>query len=290
MTNLDLNGLLVIDPASALGPLAEANAPLKLVLGQLTKPLADAVAGTPLGTTGISGTLGVVEGSCTAGPGTASGDATIANSKLILDLAGQKLVLANLPANPPPNTEVPIDLEKATAVITGAVKTQLETMLAAPGAASGPLAPLAALPELLQTQVIEAVVNATRAQLLEPLGDNVFNLVLNRQIRIGDDAIKVRAFDLNVIPAAAQAVGASLVNLQIGNAACGPSGRVQAAPAAPKATASPTALPTAVSAGYSSTPDRSTQGDDSTNTIVLGAFALLVTVGAGFVSYRRLRA
>ncbi|MCW2826788.1 MAG: hypothetical protein JWQ67_404, partial [Marmoricola sp.] len=81
-----------------------------------------------------------------------------------------------------------------------------------------------------------------------------------------------------------------LVNLQIGNAACGPSGRI-AAVAAPAAPAAPAAIPTGVSAGYESVPTQyADQGDSSTNTVVLGAFALLVATGAGLVAFRRPRA
>jgi hypothetical protein len=289
LTNLDLSDTLVVDPESALGQLAAANAPLQAVLSQITGPLADAVAATPLGTTGLGGTLGVIEGSCTSGPGTASGEANIVDTELTLDIAGQKVVLAKLPAKPAPNTEVPVNLDAATGVILGAVKTQLETMLAAPGG-TGPLAPLGALPDALQDQVVTAIVDATREQLLTPLAENVLNIVLNRQVRTGDDAIKVRAFDLTVLPAATEQLGADLVNLQIGNAACGPAGRAAAAAPPAAEAAAPTALPTAVSAGAASMPGQHAhQGDSSANAIVLGAFALLVASAAGFVTLRRLR-
>ncbi len=288
LTNLDLSDTLVVDPASALGPLAQANAPLKAVLSQVTGPLAAAVAGTPLGTTGITGTLGAVEGRCTASPGTASGTANIVDSKLILDLAGQKLVLANLPAHPAPNTDVPIHLDAATAVILGAVKTQLTTMLAADGA-TGPLAPLGALPDALQDQVITAIVNATREQLLTPLSDNVLKLTLNKQVRPTKDSIRVNAIDLQVLPAAKAQLGASLASAQIGNVVCGPSGReATAAPAAPAPKAP--RLPTAVSAGYGDMPAQyATPGSSHTADLMLAAFAVLVATGAGAVTFRRLR-
>jgi hypothetical protein len=287
--NLDLSDTLVVDPESALGPLAEANAPLQQVLGQITGPLADAIADTPLAPSGLGGTLGAIEGSCVSENGRATGDANIVDTRLTLNVAGQEVVLANLPANPPPNTEVPVNLDEATAVILGAVRTQLETMLAAPGAGTGPLAPLAALPDALQEQVVEALVDATRDQLLAPLGENVVRIILNKQTRTGPDQIRVTALDLALLPALEDQLDAPLVGLQLGNVVCGPSGqaRAAAAPAAP----APTALPTAVSAGLEHAPQTApTQHEDGRNAIVLGAFAVLVVTGAGFVTYRRLRA
>lgn len=287
--NLDLSGTLVIDPESALGPLAEANAPLQQVLGQITGPLSDAVAGTPLGPSGLGGTLGVVEGSCLAEGGSASGEANIIDTELTLNVAGQELVLARLPANPPPNTEVPVNLDEATAVVLGAVRTQLTSMLGSPDAASGPLAPLAALPDALQKQVVEALVDATRDQLLKPLGENAVKLILNKQTRPTEDSIRVSAIDLSVLPVAREQLDAPLVGLQIGNVVCGPNGRTAAA--APAAPNKPSALPTAVSAGYESVPGTgASTAEDHRNTIVIGAFALLMTVGAGVVGLRRLRA
>src|SRR6478672_8794063 len=62
LTNLDLSHTLVVDPNSALGPLAQANAPLKAVLSQITGPRqrnrehrgqqADARCGRPEGRAG----------------------------------------------------------------------------------------------------------------------------------------------------------------------------------------------------------------------------------------------
>ena len=291
--NLDLSDTLVIDPESALGPLAEANPGLQQVLGQISKPLAEGIADTPLAPSGLRGTLGVVEGSCLSENGSATGDANIVDTQLTLNVAGQEVVLAKLPANPPPNTRVPVNLDEATAVVLGAVKTQLEDMLASPAASgTGPLAPLGALPEALQKQVVEALVAATREQLLKPLGDNVLSLVLNKQSRPSEGAIRVSAIDLSVLPVAREQLGAPLASVQIGNVVCGPNGeRAAAAPAPPKQPKQPSGLPTAVSAGYDSAPGAvAPQGEDHRNTIVLGAFAVLVSTGAGFVVARRLRA
>ncbi len=289
--NLDLSDTVVIDPDSPAGQADAANAPLQQVLAQVSGPLADAVAGTPLASSGLGGSLGVVEASCTSGPNSATGNANIADSKLTLDVAGQEVVLANLPAHPAPNTHVPVNLDAATGAITDAVQTQLETMLAAPDAGTGPLAPLAAAPQAIQDQAITAVVDATREQLLTPLGENVFDLVLNKQNRTGNDQIRVSAIDLSILPAAREQLGGPLAAIQIGNVVCGPSGRVAAAAApAPEAPAAPAAVPTAVSAGLASAPGSHAPGDDSHNGIVLGAFAILTAGGTALVAIRRLQA
>ncbi len=284
LTNLDLSQTLVVDPQSALAPLAEANAPLQTVLGSITKPLADAVRDTPLGPTGLGGTLRAVDASCTARRTVASGGAHLVDTRLTMNVAGQEVVLADLPANPPPNTEVPVHLEKATGAVLGAVQTQLETMLAAPDASSGPLAPLAALPQALQDQVVTAVVEGTRDQVLKPLDEQLVHLVLNKQSRPSAGTIRVSALDLEVLPAAKEQIGASLVQLRIGNVVCGPNG----APPPPDRPHRPTGLPTAVSAGASG-PSAVAPGDDSENGVVLAGFAILLAGGVGLVGLRGLR-
>ena len=278
--NLDLSDTLVIDPESALGPLAEANPALQTVLSGVTAPLADAVAQTPLGDTGLRGSLDAVAGSCTAGPGTASGDAHLTAARITLTVAEKQVVLAELPTRPAPNTRVPVNLEAATQAIVDAVRTQLE------GSFEGALAPLAALPQELQDQVVEALVEAAREQLLAPLGDNVLDLVLNKQTRTGEDQIRVSAIDLSVLPAAREQLDAPLARVQIGNVVCGPNGGV--AVAAPAAAPS-SSLPTGVSGGLESAP--ASAGPETSGTAVtLAAFALLVGAGAALSVLRRLRA
>ncbi len=278
--NLDLSDTLVIDPESALGPLAETNPALQTVLGGVTGPLADTVAQTPLGDTGLTGTLDAVAGSCTAGPGTASGDAFLSNARITLTVADQQVVLADLPTHPAPNTHVPVNLDGATQAIVDAVRTQLE------GSFEGALAPLAELPAQLQDQVVEALVEATREQLLQPLGDNVLDLVLNKQTRTGKDQIRVSAVDLSVLPAAREQLDAPLAGVQIGNVVCGPNGGV--AVAAPAAAPS-SSLPTGVSGGLESAPVSPAPRTPG-NTVTLAAFALLVGAGTALSVLRRLRA
>ncbi len=281
---LDLTGLIVADPASPLAPLNEV---LASVLGPLSTALDTAVgqARTQFGDLGLVAGLGALEGRCTARLGSADGDAILANAQIRVVLPAQapqpSLVLLDLPVHPQPNTHLATDLSDVLDMIIEALETNLNDAI------SGVADPLNLITDTIQT----TLVNAIREQVegnLAPLEQNLLEVVLNRQIRPTNDSIKVRALDLQLLPVVAAQLGAPLVSLQVGNAACGPSARVAAA--AGPLPADPAALPTGVSAGYESAPGTSpSQGNDRTNSIVLGAFALLVASGAGFVSFRRLR-
>ncbi|HET7684364.1 MAG TPA: hypothetical protein VFK34_11925 [Marmoricola sp.] len=298
IANLDLSGVVVIDPASALGPLAEANPVLEQILSAITQPLSEAIGETPLGDLALGGSFGAVEAICQARPGTASGDANIVDTNggddstpITLTLPGQEpVVLANLDAHPAPNTHIPVNLDDATEAILGAVQTELETALAEAGT-TGPLAPLAALPEALQTQVIEALVDATRDQLLQPLQDNILDITLNKQVPFpATDRIDVTALDLQLLPAAKQFAGDSLVSLQLAEVTCGPNSTL-----APAANPSPSPEPAPQPGPDKGTPTLPTSvdsgaGGNSNTGVILGATgALLLVAGAtGLLGYRRL--
>ena len=227
----------------------------------------------------------LVEGRCQAEPGSASGDATLADAKVTLNLPTgapkSSITLLNLPIHPKPNTHLTTNLSDVLDMILDAVSTDLETSL------DGALDPLTPGVAAIKANVVKGVRENVEKNLA-PLEQNLLDVVLNRQIRSGNDHIKVRALDLSLLPVVKAQLGAPLVNLQVGNAACGPNGRTavagpQAAP--PKAKG----LPTGVSAGYETMPGNGAPGDDNTTAIVLGAFALLMATGAGFVTFRRLR-
>jgi len=280
--SLDLSDSTVINEDSALGELSSPE--FDTVVGDVSQALSDGLtdASADLAALGLRGNLDALSAHCQAGPGTATGDSDFAGVNVTLEVPGRDpVVLQRLNVHYPPNTDVFVDIDKAVDAILKAVEADLRNSL------DGAFAPLA---ESVVSPVREALVDDVLSQVagqLQPLSDNLLKLVLNKQIRTGNDAIKVRALDLGVLPAAAPELGANLVDLQIGNAACGPSGRVGAVAGPAPA---PSGLPTAVSAGYATMPgDHTGQGDDSTNTIVLGAFALLVSLGAGFVTFRRLR-
>ncbi len=287
--NLDLTGLVIVDPGGALGALSPVEeALLESVLPAVTGAINTAVneARAQFGDLGLVAGLGAVEGRCTAELGSASGDATLADVQVKVVLPDQapqpELVLLNLPVHPDPNTHLTTNLSDVLDMILDAISEDLETSL------NGALAPLVTGIEAIKTNIVGAVRDNVEANLA-PLEQNLIDVVLNRQIRTGNDAIKVRALDLQLLPVVEEQLGSSLVSLQIGNAACGPSAPRTGAVAGPLP-ADPTALPTAVSAGVASAPAIShPQRDDHTNAIVLGAFAVLMASGAGFVTFRRLR-
>jgi len=279
---LDLSGSTLINKDSALGEIPSG--PFDEVLGEVTSSLSDGLsdASAELAALGLRGNLDAISAHCQAGPGTASGDSDFAGVNLALDVPGRDpVVLQQLNAKYPPNTDVFIDIDKAVDEILEAVEDDLEESL------DGAFAPLA---EEVVAPVREAVVSNVLSQVagqLKPLSDNLLKLTLNKQDRTGRERIEVTALDLSVLPAAREQVGGPLVAAQIGNADCGPNGRTAAArpqAAPPKAKG----LPTGVSAGYATAPGGNQEGDDHTTAIALGAFALLLTAGAGFVTVRRL--
>jgi hypothetical protein len=148
----------------------------------------------------------------------------------------------------------------------------------------GNASPLKDLTAQVRTQIVSQIHAQVESQL-KPLEDNLLDITLNQQVHPTADSIKVRALDVQVLPAAkAQLDGNSLVNLQIGNAACAPVARV--AVSAPTAqAAAPKALPTSVSAGLATAP-----GEDSHSAIALAALAMMLTGGTALVVIRWLRA
>ncbi|MET0998348.1 MAG: hypothetical protein ABWX73_06515 [Marmoricola sp.] len=286
-----VNGSLgSFDPSTllptVLGPLpSELTGPLSTVTDQLSAALAQARAATDaqFGDMGLTAGVKVIEGRCTASPGQAQGSARIVDGKVAITGGGQTITLLNLPVNPPPNTHVVTDLSKVLTTVISALRTNLNTSLDGGGA------PLNAVLDPIQQQVVNTIVTQVEKNLA-PLEQNVLDITLNKQVRPTKDSIRVNALDLQLLPAAREQLGSSLVSLQIGNVVCGPSGReATAAPAAPVAPKAPR-LPTAVSAGYGDMPAQyATEDKGHTADFVLAAFAVLVATGAGAVTFRRLR-
>ncbi len=286
--SLDLSKLIVADPGSALGQLDEVQ---QQALAPVQQPLTEAVnqavaqVRAQFGNPGLVAGFDAVAGRCTAAPGSASGDATLADARIALVLpqgAPQPgVTLLDLPTHPKPNTHVATNLSDVLDLVAEALRTNLNSSLDGQGE------PLNTVIDAFQDNIVKGVRDDLEKNLA-PLEQNVLDVTLNRQV-LGDhdSSIKVRALELAVLPAAKEQLGADLVNLQIGNAACGPSGQVAVveAPAA-----APAALPTAVSAGYATMPGQhSDRGDDGVNAIVLGTFAILTAAGAGALTLRRLR-
>jgi hypothetical protein len=303
LANLDLSNtdLVSFDPSKALtSALADAlgdpvlKPAVEQLLGPVTQQLSAALADTPLGEIGITGSLGAIQAQCTAVPGSAQGDSHLVDSNggdgdsaISLTLPGQDpLVLVNLDAHPAPNTHVVTGLDAVTQEIIDALKVQLNTMV---GGALQPLAgPLGDGLQQVQDQVVDNLVDQLRDPLLTPLQDAVLDITLNKQSQPADGAIDVTAFDLQLLPGAAEQIGFTPVALQLGHVTCGPNTTVAAQiPAdAPRAQPAPEksdqVIPTAVDSGV--------QGDSTNAFVILGATGALVLVAgaAGLAGYRRL--
>jgi hypothetical protein len=269
-------------------PTDQLPAQLKDALGQLTggaQALTDAINGAlaqakdQFGDGGLVANLDAVEGRCTAGDGGPTGTSTLTDVSLSFNIPGQKpITVLTLPVHPKPNTHVFTNLSDVMNAILDAVDADLTDSL------QGNASPLKDLTAQVRTQIVSQIHAQVESQL-KPLEDNLLDITLNQQVHPTADSIKVRALDVQVLPAAkAQLDGNSLVNLQIGNAACAPVARV--AVSAPTAqAAAPKALPTSVSAGLATAP-----GEDSHSAIALAALAMMLTGGTALVVIRWLRA
>jgi hypothetical protein len=273
--NLDLSTLVVFDPDSALAPLNQATDPvIQAAIGPITQQISDNVT-AQLGEGGLIGsTLGAVEARCvSAASGGASGTANIVDGKVSATFSGQSVDLLDFPVHPAPNTKVVTGLDKVVNLFIEALRTDLNNTL------DGQAAPLAAALDPIQDQIVDGVI-AQIAPQLKPLEDNVLSATLNEQSRPSAGAIKVTAIDLQVLPAAQQQIGASLVSADIANVTCGPDDRVVAAHET-HAPSSPAAVPHVIDSGVDHRPS------DSNG--FLGALSLLMVTVVGWAGYRGLR-
>ena len=150
--NLNLSDVVTIDPASALGPLAQLNPVVQALLGPITSALSSALGSTPIGDLSIGGTFGAIQAVCSATPGAATGAANITDATLGATIAGQSVNLVTLPTRPAPNTEVVTDLDKVLDVILDGVKTDVTASL------NGIASPLGTLTDAIKTQIVDTVV------------------------------------------------------------------------------------------------------------------------------------
>jgi len=277
LANLDLTGIVTINPLSALGPLAELNPVLEGVLGQLTAPISQGLEDA-LGALELGGTFGTVQAFCTASPGSANGRANIADSTLGLTVAGETVNVLTLPVNPPPNTHLLTDLDVVLTAVLDGVRTDLNESL--DGAGAG----LNLIIDALQQDIVDAIV-AEVAPQLAPLEDSVLDVVLNKQTRSPANSIQVTAIDLQVLPAAADFVDGPLVGLEIANVSCGPNGRTtQDNPDGPDGPDGPGLpdVPTVIDSGTNGPASHDASGD------WLAGGLLLLAGAATMLGYRRL--
>ncbi|KQT89336.1 hypothetical protein ASG49_16285 [Marmoricola sp. Leaf446] len=247
LSSVDLAGL-GLEPPEQL-PLPDGLGALLDTLGdgrgQLDGILRDALGQVDeaVGPLGLTLRFDAIEGRCRVDGGSPSGTASLANAALVLSGGGRDVKVVDIPANPAPNTEVTTDLSEVVALVLDAASTQLREGL---DEATGPLADAI---DPVRDQIVAQVRSNLDGQL-EPLRDTLLSVTLNEQSRPTSDSIRVSALHAQVLPAAAGAVGASLADVRVGNANCGPADRVptEAAPAPAPKQAVPE-LPTAVSAG-----------------------------------------
>jgi hypothetical protein len=299
LANLDLGSIILSDD-SALGA-ALNNIPgigallqtLGVNLDALVDQIDAAVGSTPLGELSLGGSLSAIEGVCTANPDSATGDANIVDSSggsnqtpidVTLPGVADPIVVANFPANPPPNTHVLVDLDDVTATLITALETEIDTAVG--GALSG--LNLGVLLDTIQDQVVAQLV-AQLQPLLQPLQDNLLDITLNKQVvGNGGRSIDVVALDAQVLPAAQQFTGSSLISGQIGEVTCGPNTRATTTTGGGD-TANPSDngdlpdIPTVVDSGLAG-------HQNHTGRDVLGATAALMLLAgtAGLLGYRRM--
>lgn len=223
LANLDLSKMTTVNPATALAPLQEALLdPLEeQVLGPLTAELSKSLSDNlgPLSDVAIGGTIGAVESRCVASTGAASGTTYITDPKLGVTLAGQSVQVIDLPVEPAPNTKVVTNLHGVLTAVLDGLRTDLTTTM------QGHLAPLTALPDGIQEQVVDTLVAQVSTQLA-PLEENLLDLTLNKQVHPAAGHIQVTGIEANVLPVAAEQLGAPLATARIANVDCGPNGRV----------------------------------------------------------------
>ena len=236
------------------------------------------------GNGGLVANLDMIEGRCTAGDGGPTGTSTLTDAKLTFNIPGQDpITVLELPVHPKPNTHVFTNLSDVLNAVLDAVDTDLTNSL------QGNLTPLTQLTAAVRENIVKNI-KAQVEKNLKPLEENLLDITLNGQQHPTADSIKVRALNVDVLPAAkAQLNGNPVANLQVGNAACAPvaTAAVDAPQAATPAVSPPKAsTPTGVSSGLATMPGSHDQGIDA-STWALLALAGLGLAGSALVGLRR---
>lgn len=181
---------------------------------ELTEPVDDAIQ-QALEATGAALTLnlGVIQSRCSATPTALAGDSEVTDATLDVTVGDESFNLLTLPTVTEPNQKVVSEPSAIVEDVNNALRAQFDTAL------RGELEDIG---NPLTDQVIEPVNNQLIAQLdgqLQPLEDNLLDITLNKQDRT-DNEITVTALDAQVVPAAQEAEGFSLAELQIGESRC----------------------------------------------------------------------
>jgi hypothetical protein len=241
-------------------------------------------AKTAVGNGGLVVNLDMVDGRCTASNGRTTGDADLTNAKVQFITPAKTFTILDFKPHPKPNTHVVTDLQKVADAIVGSFRQSLTKSLDGNSQLSDALGEL-------QTQVIDTATGQLQANL-GPLEQNLLDITLNQQSHPTPHSIKVRALNVDLVPAAKdQLDGNPLANLQIGNAACAPVNTAavlgEEAKRPAQRTSPKLSTPTGVSSGLESVPASQGQGLDRTTwaLVALGGVGL---IGAGAVAARRI--
>lgn len=301
--SLDLDLVTLLGSQGAItGPLGEALQPITGELGEaldgVLAELTGSLADTPLGQISLNGALSTVAADCTANPSAAQGGAEILDSsgdrqipiRVTLPTAEggtQTLNLVDLDVALEPRPggyNLLVNLDDITEALFAAIEGQVAT------AVGGAISDLNALlhplfTDVIQAQIVEALVDALRDDLLQALSDNLLEVVvLDRTFGDAGRSVDVTALRVNVLGAAEQFAGAALIEGTVGHVTCGPNTRATDTPNPPEPN-SPNLpdVPTVVDSGVA--------GDGGgTARIVLGATAALMLLAgtAGLIGYRRM--
>lgn len=290
--SLDLTG--VIDGVSnadtgtvldqVLGPLGQA---LQLVVAPIRAQVIDAIDAALQQALGqlhsqipLTAEIGAVESRCTAEPGAAEGNGTVAGVNVGLSLVGQQVVRVPLTADTAPNSELVANVPSQ--VVADVVAGLKETFANSLG---GALAPLNALLDQLVTPLTNELFKALEPTLLKALNDGLKSLIhgtVNKQTSSGPGQIEVTSLDLTLL----QAAGANAQNLKLARSACGPNRAstpttpTATPPAAPQPGPAPAetpgaspAVPTKVTSGVSDEGSNAALGFAATGAMLLMAAA-----------------
>ena len=305
---VDLDLVTILGTEGALtGPLGTALAPLTGALGgsidDAVAQLRTALADTPLGQIALEGSLSAIEATCTADPTAAAGDAQIVDTAgghtipvrvTIPDSDGvgtQTLDLVTLDVNVAPKpggTNLLINLDEITEALINAIREEVRTAVG--GAVSALDAGLlkTLLTDTVQDTIVTQLVTALRPNLLTQLDANILSVTINdRTFGDAGKSVDVKALRAEVLPAAAQFSGSSLISGTVGHVTCGPNARTApssdtGSPNQPGAGNLPD-IPTVVDSGLAGHADHTARN-------VLGATAALMLLAgtAGLAGYRRM--
>jgi hypothetical protein len=279
---LDLSKLLVADPASALGQINDPTNAIRDALAPVLNQVSSALQ-EQFGNIGVQAEFGAIQGRCTAGDSGPTGDSDFTDVRLVATLPKQPpMVLLDFDPTYPKNTHLTTNLSDVLDAILAALEKNFDTAL------GGQASQVKLLLQPLRDQLVPQI-KANLEKNLAPIEAQLLDVTLNQQERPTPDSIKVRALDLQLLPAAKAQVKDALVHLQIGDAACAPvASAVVDAPQAATPVVSPpkAATPTGVSSGLATMPGSHDHGIDA-STWALLALAGLGLAGSAWVGMRR---